>query len=38
MDVDKDGSVQYAIEKTITEFGKIDILVNNAGYDLIGPR
>jgi NAD(P)-dependent dehydrogenase (short-subunit alcohol dehydrogenase family) len=36
MDVDKDNSVQAAIEKITTEFGKIDILVNNAGYGLFG--
>ena len=36
MDVDKDNSVQTAIEKTTKEFGKIDILVNNAGYGLFG--
>jgi NAD(P)-dependent dehydrogenase (short-subunit alcohol dehydrogenase family) len=36
MDVDKDNSVQAAIEKITKEFGKIDILVNNAGYGLFG--
>src|SRR5690348_8659579 len=36
MDVNKDDSVNDAIEKIIDENGQIDILVNNAGYGLFG--
>ena len=36
MDVDNDNLVKDAIEKIISEYGRIDILVNNAGYGLFG--
>ncbi len=35
-DLTNESSVQQAIEKTNTEFGKINIVVNNAGYALVG--
>ncbi len=36
MDVDKDETVQNAINKIIKEKSRIDVLVNNAGYVLFG--
>ncbi len=38
LDVNDDLSVKDAIQKIISERGKIDILVNNAGYGLFGSR
>ncbi|MBK6263827.1 SDR family oxidoreductase [Marivirga sp. S37H4] len=36
LDVLNTGSIQKAIEATITAFGKIDVLLNNAGYGMAG--
>ena len=36
LDVNNGVSVKNAIEKILTESGRIDILVNNAGYALLG--
>jgi len=36
LDVDKDKTVQAAINKIIKERNRIDVLVNNAGYGLFG--
>lgn len=36
LDVTDDSSVKTAVEKIVSEKGRIDILVNNAGYGLFG--
>ena len=36
LDVIDDSSVKAAVEKIVSEKGRIDILVNNAGYGLFG--
>jgi len=37
LDVNNDESIGVAIQKIISDSGKIDILVNNAGYGMFGP-
>ena len=37
LDVNNDESIGLAIQKIISDSGKIDILVNNAGYGMFGP-
>lgn len=36
VNIKDESSVQEAIEKAISTFGKIDVVVNNAGYGLVG--
>lgn len=36
VNIKNEESVQEAIEKAISTFGKIDVVVNNAGYGLVG--
>jgi NAD(P)-dependent dehydrogenase (short-subunit alcohol dehydrogenase family) len=37
VDIINDNSVRVAIEKIISEKGRIDVLVNSAGYDYSAP-
>ncbi len=37
LDVKDLNSIQTAIQKSISKFGKIDAIVNNAGFALVGP-
>lgn len=36
MDVTKTDEIRSAVEKAVTEFGRIDVLVNNAGFGMTG--
>lgn len=36
LDVDSDKSVLDAVDKIVTENGRVDVVVNNAGYALVG--
>ena len=36
MDVTKTNEIKSAVEKAVTEFGRIDVLINNAGFGMTG--